>query len=415
MDERYRASCGQPVHVFDDLFIQREEFVQSDVRLIESGSDGWLSPDGVVVLDEDYVRGRKVWGQVVCTFRYGREEDEVMGLNFYKELFLASEQLYPAPEKRAWELSRTQERLLKKLGENAFAFRLTVPAGAPGSVTLQPALEDEGEPCGVHYYVKLFVGDSEIDRSHRRSTIALGIRKVQFAPSKPGPQPCTVVRKDFVLSPGQLELELTLDRQLYLHGEAVAVNVCVRNHSNKVVKRIKAAVQQGVDVVLFQSGQYRNIVASVETQDGCPLQPGSSLQRVLHLTPALSANRDKRGIALDGQLKRADTTLASTTLTSWPSVRLPPPLPVCSQLICCGGIGRVLDPEQRDAFGIVVSYSVKVKLYLGALAGELAAELPFILMHPKEGRGKVIHADSQADVEMFRQDTVHHQESVEVY
>lgn len=44
--------------------------------------------------------------------------------------------------------------------------------------------------------------------------MALGIRKVQFAPSKPGPQPCTVVRKDFVLSPGQLELELTLDKQV---------------------------------------------------------------------------------------------------------------------------------------------------------------------------------------------------------
>lgn len=33
----------------------------------------------------------------------------------------------------------------------------------------------------------------------------------------------------------------------------------------------------------------------------------------------------------------------------------------------------------------------------------------------QEGRGKMIHADSQADVELFRQDTVHHQESVEVY
>lgn len=44
--------------------------------------------------------------------------------------------------------------------------------------------------------------------------MALGIRKVQYAPSKPGPQPCTVVRKDFVLSPGQLELELTLDKQV---------------------------------------------------------------------------------------------------------------------------------------------------------------------------------------------------------
>ncbi|CAH1644622.1 unnamed protein product [Spodoptera littoralis] len=345
--------------------------------------------DGVVLLDEDYVRGRKVFGQLVCTFRYGREEDEVMGLNFYKELFLASEQIYPPPEKRNYELSRTQERLIKKLGEGAVPFRLTVPAGAPGSVTLQPGLEDEGEPCGVQYYVKVFVGDSEIDRSHRRSTVALGIRKVQYAPAKPGPQPCTVVRKDFVLSPGQLELELTLDKQLYIHGETVAINMCVRNHSNKVVKKIKACIQQGVDVVLFQNGQYRNIVASIETQDGCPLQPGSSLQKVLHLTPTLAHNRDKRGIALDGQLKRADTTLASTTL--------------------------LLDPDQRDAFGIVVSYSAKVKLYLGAISGELVAELPFILMHPKEGRVKMIHADSQADVEMFRQDTVHHQESVEVY
>lgn len=50
------------------------------------------------------------------------------------------------------------------------------------------------------------------------------------------------------------------------------------------------------------------------SRDGCPLQPGSSLQKVLHLTPTLAHNRDKRGIALDGQLKRSDTTLASTTL-----------------------------------------------------------------------------------------------------
>lgn len=42
--------------------------------------------------------------------------------------------------------------------------------------------------------------------------------------------------------------------------------MCVRNHSNKVVKKIKACIQQGVDVVLFQNGQYRNVVASIETQ-----------------------------------------------------------------------------------------------------------------------------------------------------
>jgi arrestin-1 len=41
------------------------------------------------------------------------------------------------------------------------------------------------------------------------------------------------------------------------------------------------------------------------------------------------------------------------------------------------------NPEQRDAFGVIVSYAVKIKLFLGALGGELSAELPFVLMNPK--------------------------------
>lgn len=44
--------------------------------------------DGVIVLDDEYIRDRrKVFGQLICSFRYGREEDEVMGLNFEKVNF----------------------------------------------------------------------------------------------------------------------------------------------------------------------------------------------------------------------------------------------------------------------------------------------------------------------------------------
>ncbi|XP_054284658.1 arrestin homolog [Macrosteles quadrilineatus] len=338
--------------------------------------------DGVIVVDDDYLRDRKVFGQVVCSFRYGREEDEVMGLNFQKDLYLASEMIYPPPEKREDNLTKLQERLLKKLGPNAFPFKFTISPSAPASVILQPGPEDQGEPCGVQFYVKIFVGENETDRSHRRSTVALAFRKVQYAPSKQGRQPCTVVRKDFLLSPGELELEVTLDKQLYHHGERVAVNICIRNNSNKVVKKIKAMVQQGIDVVLFQNGQYRTSVASLETQEGCPIQPGSSLQKIMYLTPMLESNKDRRGVALDGQLKSEDTNLASSTLLA--------------------------TADHKDAFGIVVSYSVKVKLFLGALGGEVSAELPFILMHPKPEtlKGKLLTADSQADVESFRQDTV---------
>ncbi|CAO1356295.1 unnamed protein product [Diamesa hyperborea] len=338
--------------------------------------------DGIVVLDDEYIGdSRKVFGQVVCSFRYGREEDEVMGLNFQKEIFLASEQIFPPTEKSAKDTSKVQERLLKKLGANAFPFSFTIPPSAPASITLQQSADESGEPCGVQYYVKIFAGDSETDRTHRRSTVSLGIRKIQYSPSKQGAQPCTVVRKDFMLSPGELECEVTLDKQVYQHGEKIAINLCIRNHSNKTVKKIKAMVQQGVDVVLFQNGQYRNTIACMETSEGCPLQPGSSLQKVIYLTPELNSVKQKRGIALDGQLKHQDTNLASTTLLA--------------------------TPEQRDAFGIIVSYAVKVKLFLGALGGELAAELPFVLMHPKPGtKAKLIHADSQAEVESFRQDTI---------
>lgn len=160
----------------------------------------------------------------------------------------------------------------------------------------------------------MFTGESESDRSHRRSTLTLGIRKVQYAPTKQGSQPMTIVRKDFLLSPGELELEVTLDKQLYSHGGRIAVNICVRNNSNKVVKKIKAMVQQGVDVVLFQNGQYRNTIASMETGEGCPIQPGSSLQKIIFLLPELSSNRDRKGIALDGQVKKEESNFASTTL-----------------------------------------------------------------------------------------------------
>lgn len=331
--------------------------------------------DGVILLDKDYVAtGRKVWGQVVCSFRYGREEDEVMGLNFQKDLFLASDELHPHPQKVEGGLTRLQDRLLKKLGPCAFPFTFTLPQGSPSSVTLQPGPEEAGEPCGVSYYVKIFAGENETEIAHKRSTVSLGIRKVQFAPTKQGRQPCTVVRKDFLLSPGELELEVTLDKQLYHHGEKIQVNVSVRNKSNKVVKKIKALVQQGIDVVIFQNGQFRTVIDAVETQDGCPIHPGSNLQKVLYLRPDLEGNKNRRGVALDGHLKREEENLASSTLLT--------------------------SPDVRDSFGIVVSYAVKVKLYLGALGGELSAELPFILMYPKPSdRIKVMTAAESVAIE----------------
>lgn len=61
-----------------------------------------------------------------------------------------------------------QERLLKKLGANAFPFFFELPPHCPASVTLQPAPGDTGKPCGVDYELKAYVAENVDDKPHKR-------------------------------------------------------------------------------------------------------------------------------------------------------------------------------------------------------------------------------------------------------
>lgn len=101
--------------------------------------------------------------QVSTTYRYGREEDEVMGVKFSKELVLCHDQIVPS-KKEKQETTTIQDRLLKRLGQNAFPFTFHFPQNAPCSITLQPGDDDQGKPLGVEYNVKVFVADNEEDK-----------------------------------------------------------------------------------------------------------------------------------------------------------------------------------------------------------------------------------------------------------
>ncbi|XP_026681565.1 beta-arrestin-1 [Diaphorina citri] len=133
------------------------------------------------------------------------------------------------------------ERLMKKLGPNAFPFFFELPPSCPASVTLQPAPGDTGKPCGVDYELKAFVGETAEDKIHKRNSVRLAIRKIMYAPSKQGEQPSVEVSKEFMMSPNKLHLEASLDKELYYHGESIAVNVHVANNSNRTVKKIKVS------------------------------------------------------------------------------------------------------------------------------------------------------------------------------
>ncbi|PSN48225.1 hypothetical protein C0J52_03607 [Blattella germanica] len=182
------------------------------------------------------------------------------------------------------------------------------------------------------------------------------------------------------------------------------------------------------------------------TIEGCPIGPGFTLSKVFTMTPLLANNKDKWGLALDGQLKHEDTNLASSTFddeegadslsTRSSSSRVGSTRvsssesesdsdnetcdettnggwhkkdfkPKQEQYLGHSGLNntrasqlfigayrmsteiwqwtkaQVADPSQKENLGIIVQYKVKVKLCLGALGGDLVAELPFILMHPK--------------------------------
>lgn len=123
---------------------------------------------------------RFIGSQVSTTYRYGRDEDEVMGVKFSKEMLLASTQVVPPVKEIATsDLTPVQRKLVKKFGNsNAFPFVFNFPPNSPSSVTLQPGDDDSGKPLGVEYSIRTYVSDREDDRGSSRSTVVLAIKKV---------------------------------------------------------------------------------------------------------------------------------------------------------------------------------------------------------------------------------------------
>ncbi|NXM91484.1 ARRS protein, partial [Oenanthe oenanthe] len=289
--------------------------------------------DGVVLVDPAIIKGKKVFVSLTCAFRYGQEDIDVIGLTFRRDLYFSRVQVYP-PADKPESLTLLQESLLKKLGKNAYPFVFTFPDYLPCSVCLQPAPRDVDKTCGVDFEVKAFSTENVEERVHRRNSARLLIRKVQYAPEKPGPQPCAETTWQFFMSNKPLHLKACLSKEVYYHGEPIPVTVTINNSTEKTVKKIKVQVEQVANVVLYSSDFYTKVVASEEAQE--KVQPNSSLTKTLTLLPLLANNRETREIALDGKLKDEDTNLASSTI--------------------------IKDGIDKTVMGILVSYKVKVKL-----------------------------------------------------
>ncbi|KAF7651691.1 hypothetical protein LDENG_00107090, partial [Lucifuga dentata] len=82
--------------------------------------------EGVLLVDPEYLKDRKVFVTLCCAFHYGREELDVLGLSFRKDLYVSSLQVFPPLLQDRKPVSRLQDRLLSKLGQHAHPFSFTV-------------------------------------------------------------------------------------------------------------------------------------------------------------------------------------------------------------------------------------------------------------------------------------------------
>ncbi|XP_039622076.1 beta-arrestin-1-like isoform X2 [Polypterus senegalus] len=310
--------------------------------------------DGVVLVDPEYLKDRKVYVVLTCAFRYGRDDLDVIGLSFRKDIYVSTIQVYPPTSEEKKQNTSLQQHLIKKLGEYAYPFTFTIPTNLPCSITLQPGPDDIGKSCGVDFEVKAFCADNLEEKIHKRNSVRLIIRKVQFAPSNVGAAPKVDTTRQFMMSDKQLHLEASLDKEIYYHGESIGVNIKITNNTNKIVKKVKITVEQLTDVVLYSLDKYSKTIVNEEFND--TVNGNSTFSKTYNIIPMLDNNRQKRGLALDGKLKHEDTNLASTTI-----------------------LRQGMD---KEVLGILVSYKLKVNLMVSR-GGDVGVEIPFILMHPK--------------------------------
>ncbi|XP_045469332.1 beta-arrestin-2-like isoform X2 [Harmonia axyridis] len=143
---------------------------------------------GVILVDPEFVENRKIYGQITLTFRYGREDEEVMGLKFCNEAIMCVAQLYPPlPNSQPEGNTPLQDALLKRLGPNAYPFSMEITHLAPPSVQLVPAKEYNGAAIGTSYDVRAYMAEKEDEKFHKRATVRMGIRVVQRAFAPPSP------------------------------------------------------------------------------------------------------------------------------------------------------------------------------------------------------------------------------------
>ncbi|XP_068218468.1 arrestin homolog [Palaemon carinicauda] len=309
--------------------------------------------EGVILFDPNYVRDRNVYVQIGLIFRFGREEEESMGYNFVKTLYIDTTQLYP-PVKEI-QTTEIQRNLINRLGNFAFAFNLEFPKLASPSYAMMRGYEDEGPLINVEYEVMGFVGANEHDMD-RRNVANLTIRRLMECPTRMFDQPAPDgnITKNFLTCSGTVTIQASLSSPVYFPDEDINVRVSLKNQATREIKRLKVKVVQLSEVPMFSTNQVRDKTL-MKVDDPICLAPGASAKREFIMVARVPGRTATGQVFLQGKLRKdCEDVLAPSTITH-PTV------------------------SKDDIFGINVHYVIRVKAVLGAIFGDATLDIPFTL------------------------------------
>ncbi|XP_055849117.1 phosrestin-2-like [Episyrphus balteatus] len=408
-------------------------------------TDGVVEPlRGVIVVDPKYLASQKIYGQLTLTFRYGREDEEVMGLKFCNELVVALKQLWPRINYTG-EMTVLQQALVDRLGAGAHPFQIDVGTIAAPSVQLLPAKKYSGDPIGTSYDVRIFMSDLADEKLQGRTTVKLGIRVIYKIPTNfQSIQESNLSWKSSQnkqsfrtrLSPKIQRLCSRSKQQEETSKSTTAINnseAVKKSNVNNAEERLKSDFFKGGEegpesctekLFLWTEGN----VSLKSSLDKCAYKHGEAvcvkvhirnssrkvvrkirIVAVQHVDVCMFSNGKFKNIVgeiVDSNHIKSNDTFSNTykimptigSTKNWIAVESKlPHAHVTTDFLSTNNYKLASSTfqdnimKERNVFAIYVTYYIKIKLTLSALGGDLSLKLPFVLGYVGED---VHHASS---------------------
>ncbi|CAH8434308.1 unnamed protein product [Schistosoma turkestanicum] len=389
-------------------------------------------------MTQDVKNGEYVFLIFTCVYRFGRDDLDVLGLTFQKELIIYTKCLWPNHPfddnqyakggnmkwNKTWkkikrlskrktesseqiscvavnddpygifsetlkdtDLSAFQTKLISKYGDLAFPFRITIPASSPSSVAIQPNEDDSRKLYGVSYALTAFAGQKLNCSQPISSTVTIILRKYIAGPkliSRPLYPVAESTRKsiNFICCSGELLITASIEKPLYYHDEPVNVTLVLDNSCNLSVRKLQISIVQVTEMYLLTKGTYRSTINEQFCKENLPQAGEQQWKYKTSLDTSLTDTLLKQGVALEGYIKQEKNWLASSTI-----LKLSTDMNECLEMM--QNIHKNVEESTETAIkankelhGVVISYFIRVRCWIGM--SRCSVHIPFLLMQPEK-------------------------------